>query len=195
MNKHVVTAVVLLLLGGVPGMALAQEGMSPEDIKKWQDYATPSEGHLFLKKMEGTWTAKTLMWPAAGAPAVPGTARSQMRLILGGRYLEQIHSGSYQGMPFEGRNIMGYDNYTQKVESFWFDSMGTGFLHSVGTLNPEGTELRDKAETVDILSGKRVKSRSVTTLVGPDIIRMEMFWEKEGEDSFKAMEIVYTREH
>ena len=191
MSKCLGTIVVVWLLVGILG---AQEGMSSEDMKKWQAYATPSRGHDFLKKMEGTWTATTLMWSAAGAPAVPGTARSQMRLILGGRYLEPIHSGSYQGMPFEGRNVMGFDNYRQKVESFWFDNMGTGFLHSVGTLNPEGTELRDEAETVDILSGKKVRSRSVTTLVGADTIRMEMFWEKEGEEAFKTMEIVYTRE-
>ena len=193
MNTYSGTAFVLLLWVGMVGGLMAQEGMSPEDMKRWQDYATPSEGHLFLKKMEGSWTAKILMWPAPGAPAVSSTASSEMRLILGGRYLEQTHTGSWSGMPFEGRSVMGFDNFSHQMESFWYDSMGTGFLHSVGTLNPEGTVLRDQAETVDTLSGKKVRSRSVTTLVGADTIRMEMFWQKEGEEEFKTMEIVYGR--
>lgn len=186
---RMVMAVLLLT-----SLASGQEGQpSAEEMQKWMAYATPSEGHKFLGKMVGTWKAEGTMWPAAGAPGMKSSGESQMDMILGGRYLLQTYTGSYMDMPFQGHNLMAYDNHFKRIESIWYDNMGTGFLHSKGTLNEALTVSEEKGETPDILTGKTVLSRSVITIVDDDHIRMEMYWQKEGEAEFKTMEILYTR--
>jgi hypothetical protein len=192
--KHLFTlSAICLSLLFMPGSISGQENPSPEEIQKWTAFATPSEGHKFLEKMTGQWSAELTMWPAVGAPPIKSKGESQAQMILGGRYLEQLYKGEYMGMPFEGRNLMAYDNHYKRIESIWLDSMGTGFLHGYGTLDMTKGVSSEKAETADILTGKTIKTRSITTIIGSDKILMEMYWEKEGEPEFKTMEIVYSR--
>lgn len=193
MNKSIAMSLTILCALFAAQTLISQDAPSAEEMQKWTAYATPSEGHKFLEQFVGHWTAELTMWPAAGAPAVKSNGESEGRMILGGRYLEQRYKGEYMGMPFEGRNLMAFDNHHKRIESIWLDSMGTGFLHGIGTLDPSMKVSTEHAETVDIISGQAIKSRTVTTVASPDKIVMDMYWQKEGEAEFKTMEIVYSR--
>lgn len=54
-------------------------------------------------------------------------------MILGGRYQQSMHTGSFNGMPFEGISLVGYDNTKKVFMSSWADNMGTGSMYMEGT--------------------------------------------------------------
>src|SRR5947207_857577 len=82
-----------------------------------------------LKKCEGSWKATVKSWYAPGDPAISeGTA--EMKMIMGGRYLEQRFTGSMMNQPFEGYGLVGYDNLKKAYTSFWVDNSSTAMMLS-----------------------------------------------------------------
>src|SRR5512147_885868 len=68
----------------------------------WMKAATPGEPHKKLEAMAGSWSVKSKMWAAPGAPPEEGDGTSENTMILGGRWLQQRFQGTAMGMPFEG---------------------------------------------------------------------------------------------
>ena len=107
--------------------------MSEEQMMAlWQAAATPSAGHARLMPMVGTWRATTTFTMAPGAPPQVSSGTSVHRLVLGGRYLEQVYKGTAMAMPFEGIGFTGYDNVQKRFVGTWMDTFGTGVMNSVG---------------------------------------------------------------
>lgn len=114
----------------VPGETMARM------MKLGNEIATPNENHAFLSKLAGEWeTSASLM----GMESTPGTASYKM--ILGNRYLDGMHFGTFMGTPFEGRLTIGYDNYKHKFVSSYIDDIGTSIRPAEGMLNRTGTVL------------------------------------------------------
>lgn len=61
-----------------------------------------------------------------------------MKMILGGRFLQQEVNGEMMGMPMNGIGITGYDNLKKKYVGFWIDNMGTGMYTMEGEMDKEG---------------------------------------------------------
>src|SRR5215218_6852543 len=104
---------MLALAIGSSCVALAQndQKMSPEQaamMKKWEEYMTPSDIHTMIAKSNGEWNQDITMWMDPSAPPTKSTSTCTNTMILGGRYQQSVHKGSFQGMPFEGISTMGY---------------------------------------------------------------------------------------
>jgi len=191
------------------GAALAQDGqegaggaaaagaadmMQDPAMQKWMELAQPGEHHEVLKKMVGTWNAKTKMWMDPSAPPMESTGTYEAKLLLGGRYLAGHYKGEAMGQPFEGIDIFGYDNLKKKFVDNWIDTMGTGFTYSEGTINEAGDVITMRGEMPNPMDDSMMYSRNVTRLVDANTIRIEMYhaFSKDGE-YVKSMEIEYTR--
>lgn len=88
-----------------------QEAPSPEEIEKsWIAAMTPGEPHKLLAERVGRWdiTAKMRMDPSA--PPSVGKGVTIQKMVLDGRYREDSTWTETNGMPFEGRGIVGYNN-------------------------------------------------------------------------------------
>ena len=171
--------IALVIITGIVGASLARH----EGLRCWT---------AARQKMAGNWNAKSKMWEYPGAPMTELAATATSEMIMGGRYLVMRFSGTFQGMPFEGMNITGYDNYKQMYNNLWVDNFGTGFYLSTGTCNPDGSECTDMGFWSDPIHGD-YQVRQITRIIDDNTFTMEMYMLEQGKDEFKSMEITYTR--
>ncbi len=200
MQFAVVLGVLVLSLAEVLARAEAEghkePAMSADEramMEKWNAYMTPGEEHKLLAQKAGSWSMKVTSWMTPGGPPQVSEATSESRMVLGGRYLEDVTTGSFNGMPFEGRGLTGYDNISRKYVSTWVDNMGTGIMTGKGTYDPKTRSFTWRTEGPDVMSGKIKAYRGVDTIIDADSWKSEMFEKGPDGKERKSMEIVYRR--
>ena len=188
----------LILLGGLSAIARQQEGSATESaatedpMARMQKMGTPGEHQKHLAKLAGNWETIGTFWMEPGAPPLKSSGQAESKMIMGGRFLESHFTGDFMGQPFTGMGIEGYDNDLQKHIGMWIDSSGTMMLTYEGTCSDDGKVLTTYSDFKDPATGNPVKMKNVTTRVDENHFKMESFIEMGG-NSFKAMEIDYTR--
>ena len=157
----------------------------------WQKYATPGEQHAWLKKMVGSWTSTTKMWMGPGDPMVT-TGTAEVKSILGDRYIQEEHNGTFMGKPFAGMGITGYDNARKNFVSTWVDNVGTGIMTCEGTLEADGKTMNSTSVSTDPMNGQPETMRVVDRFEAGK--RVTDFYSKgmDGKE-MKMMEITYVR--
>lgn len=186
--KRIAFALLLLVLTG--GWALGQ-GSQDEMMEKWAAAMTPTENHEFLANMAGDWivTMKTWMDPSAEPEISKG--KSSTKMIMGGRYMEEMYSGMAGDMPMEGRNLIGYDNLKEEYSMVWIDNMGTGMM--VGSGQRDGNTLEfqltypnldggidDIRITIEVMNGKgQVMKMYMPSPDGGEYLWMENTYSKK----------------
>ena len=166
-----------------------------EMMKKWEEYRTPGDHHKHLEALVGSWSAQVSHWMAPGAPPQESTGSCTYAWVMGGRYLKQEFQSSFQGMPFEGYGLTGYDNFKKKHNSFWIDSMGTGMYPGTGTCTDNGKTMEVHMEMDDPMTGQTgLKMRGVTRILGEDKHVFEMYAPGPDGNEYKSMVITYTRQ-
>ena len=158
----------------------------------WMQYMTPGPMHKSLAASEGNWQEEITMWMAPGAQPTQNKATCEVKMILGGRYQQSMHKGEFDGMPFEGMGITGYDNALKKFVSTWVDNMGTGIMNMEGVWNEKTKTIEFTGKMVDCISGKMTPVRETFTIVDDNTQIMEMFMTAEGKE-YKTMHIKLTR--
>ena len=195
------SAAALAALSLLAAIAAAQEtpeppAMSPEEralVEKWTAFMTPGAEHAWLAERVGTWTAHVKVWatPDSEPQVFEGTA--EYRMVLGGRFLEDRTTATFDGGTFEGRGFTGFDNLKRKFVYAWMDSMGTAILTGEATLDPKTGVLTSVSEAPDLMTGKYKKIRGTETRVDANTFRSEIFDTTPDGKEFKSMESVYRR--
>jgi hypothetical protein len=184
--------------------AAAGAGSAPTDAQQkakaemeaMMKLAQPGEHHKILGSLVGKWKTTGKTWMEPGQPAVEMSGTMEASWILGGRYLQEIHLGNFMGQPFEGRGLDGYDNATHEYFDSWVDNMGTGVMLFHGSCDDPCKVLTETAEGPDPMTGKVMKTKTVTTFLDPDTYRFEMYVVgvgKDGQDA-KVMEMTGKRQ-
>src|ERR1041384_6297943 len=106
--------------------------MTQEQMKAWMEYSTPGPMQQLLAKYNGEWTEEVTMWMDPAAAPTKSIASCSTQMIMGDRYQESKSRGDFNGMPFEGTSIVGYDNGKKVFVSTWIDNMGTGIMYMEG---------------------------------------------------------------
>lgn len=161
-------------------------------MQQWQTAMTPSEGHARLMPMVGTWRAKTTFTMAPGAPEQVSDGTSVHRLVLGGRYLEQIYKGMSMGMPFEGMGFTGFDNVQKCYVGTWMDTFGTGMMRSVSTGRPTDEKIDFVCEAIEPSGQERIFDATVR-IKGHDRHSYEMWTKGPNGKPYRVMLIEYER--
>jgi hypothetical protein len=162
-------------------------------MKKWAEIATPGPQHKGLEGFVGEWEVASKWWMAPGAPPMESKGTSKVHSILGGRYVQEEHTGEMMGKPFNGIGITGYDNFKKKYVSFWIDDAGTGMYTSEGTADAAGKVFTFVGKMDDPMTGEKDKTvKFILTIVGADKRLFEMHEPAKGKDS-KIGEMAYTR--
>lgn len=187
---------ITLLLCAVAALgapkALAQTADQEAQMKAWQAYMTPGDVHKMLAEADGDWKGDITMWMDPSAPPTKSEGTAHNKMIMGGRYQESDYTGSVMGMPFEGKNILAYDNMMKQFISTWIDNMGTGVMTLKGKWD-EGTKtINFSGSMMDPMSGRETAVRETYTLNSKDKQTMVMYATMNGKE-VKTMEIVYTR--
>ena len=169
---------------------------TPEEkayMEKWNKFMTPGEPHRLLAQKAGTWDMKTTMWMVPGGPPETSTGTSELKMVLDGRFLEDVTTSEFQGQPFHGRGLTGYDNIKQKFVTTWYDNFGTGVMVFEGDYDAANKRWTYTGAMPDVASWSYLATRSTETATGPDSLKVEWFAPGPDGKEFKSMEIVYTR--
>jgi hypothetical protein len=158
----------------------------------YQQLAAPGAPHKQLASMAGRWHTHTKTWMEPGKAPVESEGKSELKMILSGRYLQQEFTGDMMGTPFIGIGFTGYDNHGKKYVSTWIDSMSTGIFYFEGTADEGGRTITQYCRFDDAVRGP-LKWRSVTQIVDDNTHLFEMYLTDKSDKEIKMMEITYTR--
>lgn len=175
--------------------ALGQEGdaMPQEVMAAWAKAMTPGEPHTYLAKYAGDWNFEATFWMAPGAPPNTSNGTSEKKMLLGGRYLQEIMQGKMMGEDFEGHALTSYDNAKGGFTGSWVDNMSTGMMVSEGEYTGNSGHTL-QAEYIDPVSGQPHSARMVTTIVSPDHHIFEYYTTPHDGEEFKSMVVEYRRQ-
>jgi hypothetical protein len=166
-----------------------------EMMKRWQEAMTPGDAHKKLEALVGTWDAevKTWMGGPTGEPMV-SKATSEVKSVLGGRYVMEEVTGVMMNQPFNGVGYTGYDNFNKKYVGFWIDNMGTGMTTLEGSADKAGTTFTMWGKMDEVATGEKGKKvKYVTRVIDNDKHVFEMFDVTTYGDKKPTMQITYTR--
>lgn len=198
MNLRSFFALLLGLALAVPAANLAQEGaeegMSQEEMMQaMMKLAEPGEHHKHLAMMEGDWTYELKSWTPGVPEPTESTGTVSSKWILGGRFLWSEWKGEYLGVPFQGIATDGYDKVNEQYTGTWMDSMSTGVATFSGDCEDSGKVRTMHGEFTEPMSGQKIKSKGVTTILGDGSYKYESFMVMPDGSEFKNMEIVAKR--
>jgi hypothetical protein len=170
--------------------------MQAEMETKWMEFATPGDAHKVLDQKVGRWTFTMKYWPlTAESPMQEATGTTETKWIMDGRYIEDKTNSTFDGHPFEGRGITGYDNMTHKYHFTWVDNMGTGFMTGEGTWDPAKKTFEFETMSPNVMTGEYCKSWSVEKFTDKDHWMSEFHGPDVNGREYKMMEIWFTRAH
>jgi len=172
----------------------AGEPSEEEMMKKWKEAATPGEAHKKLDDMVGSWESESQMWMAPGQPPTVSKGTSEMKWILGGRFLQQELTGEMMGMPMNGIGLTGYDNFKKKYIGFWIDNTSTAMYAMEGILDKDGKTITFFGKTDDPVTGEKDKKvKYVTRFINKDKHVFEIHDLSLKSPNTTVVEITYTR--
>lgn len=144
-------------------------------MQAFMKHMAVTENHAYFKNFVGAWEVTTTAWMQPGAEPAVSKGSAMAELILGGRFLKMEFKGVMFGQPFEGLQIVGYDNMKNKYITFWIDNSSTSFYLLEGIRDKSGKAVADTGIWPDPMTGGETKVRSVTRIVNPDEFIYEMY--------------------
>lgn len=188
MKKFMLLAsAIMLTLAGL-------RAQSEAEMKAWQEFMTPGSMHQMMARFNGEWNEDITHWMQPGAEGMKSNASCVNTMILGGRYQESRHTGSFFGMPFEGLSWLGYDNGKKLFVSTWIDNMGSGIATMEGPWDEKTKTIDLRGKATDPMTGKDVPMRQVFKIIDDHTQVVEMYGVYQGKE-FKNMEIRLTRKN
>jgi hypothetical protein len=132
------------------------EAPSPEQMKAmmemYEKAAKPGEPHKLLQKLAGKWNIVSKTSGMPGMPAEESKGTMENRSILDGRQIVGESRSTMMGKPFNGIQLLGYDNITKEYVSTWTDNWSTGHYMTRGTADATGKVLTLKGEIRDAMT-------------------------------------------
>ncbi len=185
--------VALIASAAVAEDKKAEKPMDPKAmIKVYMKLATPGEPHQQFANLAGSWTTKTKEWMEPDKPPVESTGAAEMKMLLGGRFLQQKFTGDMMGQPYSGVGISAYDNVRKQYVSTWIDTMSTGIFTMEGTASADGKTITLNGQHAEP-GGGSMTHRAIWTIVNSDTQTFDMYGTHHGGKEMKMMEITYTR--
>jgi hypothetical protein len=194
--------VLLLIFSFLSFAVYSQQQSAPqmsEEQKKmmetWMKLGTPGEAHKRITALAGNYNVTTKTKMDSESPSMESTATCEKESVLGGRYVREHCSGPGTGgmPPFEGMGLLGYNNYTQQYEMFWFDNMSTMGWVLKGNADAAGKVITLNGSYEDPMTKKMKKSRWVLNILDTNKQKLEIYDTDAKGKEYLGAEINYTR--
>lgn len=167
-----------------------------EMMKKMQEAGAPGEAHKVLAEMEGEWTFTSKNWEKPNAKPELGSGTSSLKMVMGGRYLQQELKSKMMGMDYEGLGFTGYDNVKKEYNIVWMDSMSTGMMKATASYDSKTKTLTEKGEfSCPMTENKKSDYRADWKMIDKNNALYTMYGKGatgQGKE-FKMMELTYKR--
>lgn len=180
---------------GISFLATKSFAQDEAMMKKWMEFMTPGAMHKLVASFDGTWEGDISLWMDPAAPPTKSKGTAVNKMIYGGLYQESKHTGNFNGMPFEGTSILGFDNAKKKFVSTWIDNMGSGIMMIEGDYNPSTKTFSFTGHSTDPLTGKDITIRETLQVIDENTQLMKMYGpdQKTGKE-YQTMEIKLKRQ-
>jgi hypothetical protein len=155
-------------------------------------WCVPGKHHELLAAKAGKWNLKVRMYSPDGQ-VQESDGKSELKMIMGGRYLHDSTTGTFGGMPFEGIGITGYDVIKETYCGTWVDNFSTAVMTFESKWDPATKTMTGTNEMPDMMSGKYVKSRSVEKMISNDHWIAQCYQPGPDGKEMKSFEIEYMR--
>lgn len=192
MSKTKATAFALTLVLGLASILAAGPQQSQQDRQKameaYMKMMATTENHAYLKNFAGEWNMTSRAWMMPGQAPETSQTTAQGEMILGGRFLKMNYKGTMFGQPFEGVQIIGYDNMKKKYISFWIDNTSTAFFLTEGTRDEASKTTTETGLWPDPMTGGTMKVRAITKMISPDEFSYELYMVGPDGKEFKSLE-------
>jgi hypothetical protein len=103
----------LLFVALIAGAQQSQQDQQ-KAMEAYMKMMATNENHAYLKTFAGEWKVASKAWMQPGAPPETADNYAKAEMIMGGRFLKMEFKGTMFGQPFEGLQIVGYDNLKKK---------------------------------------------------------------------------------
>jgi len=179
---------VMTVSFSLPGLTQEEKMDQDKMMEAYMKMMAPNENHEIFKKFVGEWDVMTKAWMQPGADPVESKNSAKIEVIMGGRFMKMDFKGMMLGQPFEGLQIVGYDNAQRKYATFWIDSSSTAFYLQTGTLDETGKVLNETGEWLDPMTGGTIKVRAKTEMISDNELHYEMYMTGPDGKEFKSLE-------
>jgi hypothetical protein len=191
-----VAAVFALGLGMVAGLAMAGEPKAPESpaavLKMMAAAGQPGAEHKKLEPLVGDWNMTMKMWMDPSQPPAEIKATVKREWIMGGRFVQESVKGEFEGKPFEGLGLWGYDSAQKKYTTVRACGLCGMVQSDTSDIDATGRKFECTTEGKCPVTGEMVKGRDEVVIESKDRIVANIFKTMDGKE-FKAMEIVSVR--
>lgn len=197
--RYATFAVLLIALSPLTALRAADPPKPSAEqqamMEAWDKAGRVGPEHARLaKQLAGNWTTKQSMWMDETSPPQVSSGRAVQTAILGGRQIRIDFKGDFDGTPFEGTGLMGYDNAAKRYVATWTDTMITGIVVGQGEYDAATQSYTLHNRMSDPMHpGQETKMREVLKVVDADHLVQEMF-EMHGGKEVRTLRIEFTRE-
>lgn len=185
----------LPLLGMGLAALLAGPSLPAGEKKELPEMGKPGPEHKLLASLSGTFDAQVKAWFPPGKGPTESTGVMKRKMIMGGRFLQELYEGKMLDKNFFGMGIMGYDTHKKKYTAVWVDSMTTSTMITQGTYDADKKTFTFTGEEINPFDGKKIKTRDEFQLVSDNEQLLNMYRQPTEGDAkeFKVLEIRLTR--
>jgi len=195
-SLHAICLAVALGLTGLAQSTLAADAKHPQNpgdvLKAIAETGKSSAEHQKLQPLVGDWNLTLKMWTDPSQPPAELNGTVQRKWIMGGRFVQETVKGEFDGKPFEGMGLWGYDAAQKKFTTVRACSLCGTVTTSLSDFDAAGAKFACATEDACPLTGETVKGRDEVVIESDDKIVMNVFKTIGGRE-VKVMEIVSTR--
>lgn len=155
-------------------------------------YGTPGAMHKMMASWDGNWSSEVKFWMAPDAPPSTMQSKAVNKMINNGLIQLSTHTGSWDGMPFNGVSQTGYDNHRGIFWSTWYDNFGSGLMYCEGPWDEATKTINLKGKMTDPESKQQIEFRETMKIVDDNTQVMEQYITHDGKE-MKSMEITFKR--
>ncbi len=198
LHKSAISLACALLTVVVVGRVYSQDNKPEMDTEKmmeaWAKANAPGEFHAHLGTMIGQWNYKSKYRMAPEAPWTESAGTSEVKWAMGKRFIIESIKGDFEGTPWEGMGITGYDNTKKKYTSAWLDSMSTAIMTSFGTIDDSRKVITFMGTMDDPITGQKDKPiKTILRFINENKHVTEMYERDDKDEWFMNLEVAYTR--
>lgn len=133
--------------------------------RAWEDYGKAGPQHKMIDTLSGTWQEEIKFYPeGVDTPRIVKMTAS-ITPVFNGLYQQTLHRGKIDGLPFEGRGILGFNKAKNKFEYTWLDNWSSGMMYLTGDKDSVRNLINLTGTMADPVTGKEIGVRQTIEIL------------------------------
>lgn len=140
MNTRIALALTIFMMAVAVPVAAQQSNRQATATNK----ETKMPQNEMLRKLIGKWEGDCRTWFEPGKLADESKVAGEFTSVMDGRFVRHLYTGSMQGKPRHGEELIAFSKMTNAFQTSWIDSfhMNYAIMFSQGTAAPRGFSVR-----------------------------------------------------